>query len=125
MVAVCLGAMKMAMVDASSCSRPAAVHPLRRTGEIADGIFQQQCAGFVAGEILHIDDGQPPDTEIPASHRRRGHVRGGHSPGAGPIADLSHPGPAYSGRPRNNLRARKLILIRFADRVGDPAGPAS
>ena len=30
MVAVSLGAMKMAMVDASSCSRPAAVHPLAR-----------------------------------------------------------------------------------------------
>ena len=42
--------MKMAMVDASSCARLAAVHPVRGTGEIAEGIFYQQREGFVTGE---------------------------------------------------------------------------
>ena len=46
------------MVDGSSYSRLAAVHPLGRTGEITDGICYQQRAGSVTGEILHIDDGQ-------------------------------------------------------------------
>jgi len=57
-VAASLGVMKTAMVDASSCARLAAAHPLGRMAEIADGIFYQQRAGFATGEILPIDDGQ-------------------------------------------------------------------
>ena len=46
MVAVFLGVMKTAMVDASSYARLAAVRPLGRMGEIADGIFYPERAGF-------------------------------------------------------------------------------
>jgi len=46
--------------------------PLGRMGEIVDGIFYQERAGFVTGEILPIDGGQSAGHEIPTSHRRRG-----------------------------------------------------
>jgi NAD(P)-dependent dehydrogenase (short-subunit alcohol dehydrogenase family) len=59
-VAVSLGVMKTAAVDTSSYARLAAVHPLAGMGEVADGIFCQERAGFVTGEILHIDGGMAP-----------------------------------------------------------------
>jgi hypothetical protein len=52
--------MKTAAVDTSSYARLAAVHPLAGMGEVADGIFYQERAGFVTGEILHIDGGMAP-----------------------------------------------------------------
>jgi hypothetical protein len=93
------------MVDASSCARLAAVHPVRGTGEIAEGIFYPQRAGFVTGEIVHIDEGQSPRTlrSVPAIAVEATLVAV-NSPRAGPIADLSQPGPAYPVGRRNGLR---------------------
>jgi hypothetical protein len=48
---VSLGVMKAAMVNASSYARLAA---------IVDGTFYLERAGFVTGQILHIDGGHSP-----------------------------------------------------------------
>jgi hypothetical protein len=57
-VAISLGLMKTAMVDASSFARRVVVHPLGGMGEIADGVLCQEQAGFVTVEIRQIDSGQ-------------------------------------------------------------------
>jgi NAD(P)-dependent dehydrogenase (short-subunit alcohol dehydrogenase family) len=59
--AVSLGVIKTPLVEPSSYASNAALHPLGRMGEIADvvdGILYLERAGFVTGEILHIDGGQ-------------------------------------------------------------------
>lgn len=59
--AVSLGVINTPLVDPSTYAANAAVHPLGRMGEIADvvdGILYLERAGFVTGEILHIDGGQ-------------------------------------------------------------------
>jgi len=59
--AVSLGVINTPLVDPSLYATLAAVHPLGRMGEIADvvdGILYLERAGFVTGEILHIDGGQ-------------------------------------------------------------------
>jgi NAD(P)-dependent dehydrogenase (short-subunit alcohol dehydrogenase family) len=59
--AVSLGVIKTPMNDPASYAELAAVHPLGRTGEVADvvdGILFLEQATFVTGEILHIDGGQ-------------------------------------------------------------------
>ncbi|MEV8517703.1 hypothetical protein [Dactylosporangium sp. NPDC051484] len=63
--------MKTAMVDASSYARLAAVHALGRTGEIADGIFYQERAGLVTGQILHIWSAQHPVRTHPGQDAHR------------------------------------------------------
>ena len=59
--AVSLGVINTPLVPPSSYGGYAALHPLGRMGEIADvvdGILYLEQAGFVTGEILHIDGGQ-------------------------------------------------------------------
>jgi NAD(P)-dependent dehydrogenase (short-subunit alcohol dehydrogenase family) len=59
--AVSLGVMKTPLVDPTTYAVNAALHPLGRMGEIpdvVDGILYLERAGFVTGEILHIDGGQ-------------------------------------------------------------------
>ncbi|HXW79361.1 MAG TPA: SDR family oxidoreductase [Acidimicrobiales bacterium] len=59
--AVSLGVIKTPMNDPGSYARQASYHPLGRMGEISDvvdGILYLEQAGFVTGEILHIDGGQ-------------------------------------------------------------------
>jgi NAD(P)-dependent dehydrogenase (short-subunit alcohol dehydrogenase family) len=59
--AVSLGVIKTPMNDPASYARQASYHPLGRMGEISDvvdGILYLEQAGFVTGEILHIDGGQ-------------------------------------------------------------------
>jgi NAD(P)-dependent dehydrogenase (short-subunit alcohol dehydrogenase family) len=59
--AVSLGVINTPMVDPSSYAGYAALHPVGRMGEVADvvdGILYLERAGFVTGEILHIDGGQ-------------------------------------------------------------------
>jgi NAD(P)-dependent dehydrogenase (short-subunit alcohol dehydrogenase family) len=59
--AVSLGVIRTTMNDPASYDGIAALHPLGRVGEIADvveGILYLERAGFVTGEILHIDGGQ-------------------------------------------------------------------
>ena len=59
--AVSLGVINTPLVDPSLYATLTAVHPLGRMGEIADvvdGILYLERAGFVTGEILHIDGGQ-------------------------------------------------------------------
>ena len=59
--AVSLGVIKTPMHDPASYDDLAAVHPLGRAGEVsdvADGVLYLEQAGFVTGEILHIDGGQ-------------------------------------------------------------------
>lgn len=59
--AVSLGVIKTPMNDPASYARQASYHPLGRMGEISDvvdGILYLERAGFVTGEILHIDGGQ-------------------------------------------------------------------
>jgi NAD(P)-dependent dehydrogenase (short-subunit alcohol dehydrogenase family) len=59
--AVSLGVIRTPLVEPSSYASYAALHPLGRMGEIADvvdGILYLEQAGFVTGEILHIDGGQ-------------------------------------------------------------------
>lgn len=39
----------------------AALHPVKRMGEMSDilnAVLYLECAGFVTGEILHVDGGQ-------------------------------------------------------------------
>lgn len=59
--AVSLGVIKTPMHAEASYEGMGALHPLGRLGEIADvvdGILYLERAGFVTGEILHIDGGQ-------------------------------------------------------------------
>ena len=59
--AVSLGVIKTPMHDPASYDGLAGVHPLGRAGEISDvvdGVRYLERAGFVTGEILHIDGGQ-------------------------------------------------------------------
>lgn len=59
--AVSLGIIKTPLHDPASYAGLEALHPLGRMGEISDvvdGILYLERAGFVTGEILHIDGGQ-------------------------------------------------------------------
>jgi len=59
--AVALGVIRTPDHDPTSYEGMAGVHPLGRLGEISDvveGILYLERAGFVTGEILHIDGGQ-------------------------------------------------------------------
>jgi NAD(P)-dependent dehydrogenase (short-subunit alcohol dehydrogenase family) len=59
--AVSLGVIKTPTHDPASYEGEAAVHPLRRIGEISDvveGVLYLERAAFVTGETLHIDGGQ-------------------------------------------------------------------
>jgi NAD(P)-dependent dehydrogenase (short-subunit alcohol dehydrogenase family) len=59
--AVSLGVIKTPAHDPASYEGQAALHPLRRLGEIGDvveGVLYLERAAFVTGEILHIDGGQ-------------------------------------------------------------------
>jgi NAD(P)-dependent dehydrogenase (short-subunit alcohol dehydrogenase family) len=59
--AVSLGIIKTPLDDPASYAGLEALHPLGRMGEISDvvdGILYLERAGFVTGEILHIDGGQ-------------------------------------------------------------------
>jgi NAD(P)-dependent dehydrogenase (short-subunit alcohol dehydrogenase family) len=59
--AVSLGVIRTPMQGAASYDALAAAHPLGRAGEIrdvVDGVLYLERAGFVTGEILHIDGGQ-------------------------------------------------------------------
>lgn len=59
--AVALGVIKTPMHDASEYDALAALHPVRRLGEVADvvdAVLYLENAPFVTGEILHVDGGQ-------------------------------------------------------------------
>jgi NAD(P)-dependent dehydrogenase (short-subunit alcohol dehydrogenase family) len=59
--AVALGVIRTPDHDPTSYEGMAGLHPLGRLGEISDvveGILYLERAGFVTGEILHIDGGQ-------------------------------------------------------------------
>jgi NAD(P)-dependent dehydrogenase (short-subunit alcohol dehydrogenase family) len=59
--AVALGVIKTPMHPAESYAQLGHLHPLRRMGEISDvvdAILYLESAGFVTGEILHVDGGQ-------------------------------------------------------------------
>jgi NAD(P)-dependent dehydrogenase (short-subunit alcohol dehydrogenase family) len=59
--AVALGVIKTPMHPAESHAQLGHLHPLRRMGEISDvvdAILYLESAGFVTGEILHVDGGQ-------------------------------------------------------------------
>ncbi len=59
--AVSLGVIRTTMRDPGAYDGLGALHPLGRVGEISDvveGILYLERAGFVTGEILHIDGGQ-------------------------------------------------------------------
>jgi NAD(P)-dependent dehydrogenase (short-subunit alcohol dehydrogenase family) len=59
--AVSLGVIRTSTNDPASYDGLAALHPLGRVGEISDvveAILYLERAGFVTGEILHIDGGQ-------------------------------------------------------------------
>ena len=59
--AVAPGAIKTSMHPAETYSRLGALHPLGRMGEISDivdAVLYLESAGFVTGEILHVDGGQ-------------------------------------------------------------------
>jgi NAD(P)-dependent dehydrogenase (short-subunit alcohol dehydrogenase family) len=59
--AVALGVVKTPEHDAASYDGMAGLHPIGRIGEIgdvADAILYLDRAGFVTGEIVHIDGGQ-------------------------------------------------------------------
>lgn len=59
--AVSLGIIRTSMVPSSSDEENAAKHPLGRMGEVPDvvgGVLFLESAGFVTGEVLHIDGGQ-------------------------------------------------------------------
>ncbi|KAG1180849.1 hypothetical protein G6F35_016087 [Rhizopus arrhizus] len=56
----------------------AALHPMKRMGEVADvtqAVLYLEDAGFVTGEILHVDGGQMPYVNIKVT-------REGTAPGA-------------------------------------------
>ena len=49
------------MHDSASYDTLAKLHPVGRLGEVdvvADAVFYLENAGFVTGEILHVDGGQ-------------------------------------------------------------------
>jgi NAD(P)-dependent dehydrogenase (short-subunit alcohol dehydrogenase family) len=59
--AVSLGVIRTPVHDADSYAGMAALHPLGRVGDVSDvvdGVLYLERAGFVTGEILHIDGGQ-------------------------------------------------------------------
>ena len=59
--AVALGVIRTPMHDPSSHDALAKLHPVGRLGEIddvVDGVLYLENAGFVTGEILHVDGGQ-------------------------------------------------------------------
>ena len=59
--AVALGTIKTPMHPVETHAQLAALHPVGRMGEIADivdAILYLESAGFVTGEILHVDGGQ-------------------------------------------------------------------
>ena len=59
--AVALGVIRTPMSAGATDAELAAAHPLGRPGEIADvvdAILYLESAGFVTGEILHVDGGQ-------------------------------------------------------------------
>ena len=59
--AVALGVVRTPAHDPASYAGMEALHPLGRIGEVddvADGILYLERAGFVTGEIVHIDGGQ-------------------------------------------------------------------
>jgi NAD(P)-dependent dehydrogenase (short-subunit alcohol dehydrogenase family) len=59
--AVALGIIKTPMHPAETHKALAALHPLGRMGEISDvveAILYLESAGFVTGEVLHVDGGQ-------------------------------------------------------------------
>ncbi|WP_445167735.1 SDR family NAD(P)-dependent oxidoreductase [Mycolicibacterium sp. Dal123E01] len=59
--AVALGVISTPMHDPSTHDALAAMHPLGRLGEVADvvdAVLYLENAGFVTGEILHVDGGQ-------------------------------------------------------------------
>lgn len=59
--AVSPGIIKTPMHDAQTHAALASLHPVGRMGEISDiveGVLYLESAGFVTGEILHVDGGQ-------------------------------------------------------------------
>jgi NAD(P)-dependent dehydrogenase (short-subunit alcohol dehydrogenase family) len=59
--AVALGVIKSSMYPVSSYPQLDVLHPIGHMGEISDvvgGVLYLESAGFVTGEILHIDGGQ-------------------------------------------------------------------
>jgi NAD(P)-dependent dehydrogenase (short-subunit alcohol dehydrogenase family) len=59
--AVALGVIKTPMHPAESYAQLGRIHPLGRMGELSDvvdAILYLESAGFVTGEILHVDGGQ-------------------------------------------------------------------
>lgn len=61
MNAVSPGVIKTPMHGPESHAALASLHPVGRMGEISDvvgGVLYLESAGFVTGEILHVDGGQ-------------------------------------------------------------------
>ncbi|GAB3370184.1 hypothetical protein GCM10027431_17810 [Lysobacter rhizosphaerae] len=59
--AVSPGIIKTPLHAPDTHERLAALHPVARMGEISDiaqAVIYLESAGFVTGEILHVDDGQ-------------------------------------------------------------------
>jgi NAD(P)-dependent dehydrogenase (short-subunit alcohol dehydrogenase family) len=59
--AVALGVIKTPMHPVETHAQLSALHPMGRMGEISDvvdAIMYLETAGFVTGEILHVDGGQ-------------------------------------------------------------------
>ncbi len=59
--AVALGIIRTPMHDEASYSQMARMHPLGRVGEVdevVDAVLFLENAGFVTGEVLHVDGGQ-------------------------------------------------------------------
>ena len=61
------GAIKTPMHSPGTYAQLAALHPVGRMGEISNivgAIMYLEGAGFVMGEILHVDGGQAHATEV-------------------------------------------------------------
>lgn len=59
--AVALGIIRTPMHDEASYDTMATMHPIGRVGEVADvvdAVLYLESAGFVTGEVLHVDGGQ-------------------------------------------------------------------
>jgi NAD(P)-dependent dehydrogenase (short-subunit alcohol dehydrogenase family) len=59
--AVALGVVKTPMHDPATYAALAGLHPLGRLGDVTDvvdAVLYLEQAGFVTGEILHVDGGQ-------------------------------------------------------------------
>ena len=59
--AVALGVIRSPMYPTEAYAELGALHPVGHTGEISDvvdAILYLESAGFVTGEILHVDGGQ-------------------------------------------------------------------